>query len=156
MPKETITLIRGDLDRVSVIEAEVHKRLRQRQAARQLGLSVRQVKRLVRHYRALGPQGLVSGHRGKTPGNTKAPSVRQRVLALVRAHYGDFGPTLASEKRQLIHGESVSRETLRQWLIADGLWQPRVRRKARIHPRRPRQPGGALYPVYSSTMPPAD
>ena len=140
MPKETMTLSLGELDRISIIEAVVDKRLRQRQAAQQLGLSVRQIKRLVRRYRASGPQGLVSGHRGKTPGNTKTPSVRQSVLALVRAHYDDFGPTLASEKLQLLHGESVSRETLRQWLITDGLWQPRVRRKARIHPRRPRRP----------------
>ncbi len=140
MPKETITLSMRELDRVSVIEAVVDKRLRQRQAAQQLGLSVRQIKRLVRRYRVAGPQGLVSGHRGKIPGNTKAPSVRQTVLTLVRQHYGDFGPTLASEKLQAIHGESVSRETLRQWLMADGLWQPKVRRKARIHPRRPRRP----------------
>ena len=140
MPKETMTLSMGELDRISVIEAVVHKRLRQRQAAQQLGLSVRQIKRLVRRYRVAGPQGLVSGHRGKIPGNTKAPSVRQTVLSLVRQHYGDFGPTLASEKLQAIHGESVSRETLRQWLITEGWWQPKVRRKARIHPRRPRRP----------------
>ena len=140
MPKETLTLSRGERDRVSVIEAVVDKRLRQRQAAQQLGLSVRQIKRLARHYRVSGPQGLVSGHRGKQSNRAMSPSVRAVVLALVRERYGDFGPTLASEKLQWIHGESVSRETLRQWLITEGLWQPKVRRKARIHPRRPRRP----------------
>ena len=137
MPKETMTLSMEELDRVSVIEAVVHKRLRQRQAAQQLGRSVRQIKRLVRHYRAAGPQGLVSGHRGKRSNRAMSPSIRAAVLALVREHYGDFGPTLASEKLQAIHGESVSRETLRQWMITEGLWQPKVRRQARIHPRRP-------------------
>ena len=73
MPKETITLSHRELDRVSVIESIIAKRRRQHEAARQLGLSVRQIKRLVRRYREAGPRGLVSGQRGPTPGNTKAP-----------------------------------------------------------------------------------
>ena len=84
MQKETLTLSMEERDRLSVIEAVVGKRLRQRQAAQQLGLDIRQIRRLIRRYRASGPEGLVSGHRGKTPGNTKAPSMRQAVLALVR------------------------------------------------------------------------
>ena len=80
MPKETIMLSHRELDRVSVIESIIAKRLRQHEAARQLGLSVRQIKRLVRRYLEAGPRGLVSGHRGQTPGNTKAPA----VLSLVR------------------------------------------------------------------------
>ena len=84
MPKETITLSHRELDRVSVIESIIAKRRRQHEAARQLDLSVRQIKRLVRRYREAGPRGLVSDHRGQTPGNTKAPAVRQAVLSLVR------------------------------------------------------------------------
>ena len=140
MDKGVITLSIGELDRVSVIQDVISKRLRQHQAARRLGLSVRQVKRLVRRYREFGAEGLVSGHRGKTPGNARSLSVRQAVLSLVRERYRDFGPTLASEKLLELHGESISRETLRRWMIADGLWQPKSRRKARIHPRRARRP----------------
>ena len=141
MPKETITLSHRELDRVSVIESIIAKRRRQHEAARQLGLSVRQIKRLVRRYREAGPRGLVSGHRGQTPGNTKAPSVRQAVLSLVRERYADFGPTLAGEKLAELHDHHLCAETLRRWLIADGLWRPKRRRQARIHPRRPRRPG---------------
>ena len=141
MDKGVITLSIGELDRVSIIQDVIGKRLRQHQAARRLGLSVRQVKRLVRRYREFGAEGLVSGHRGKTPGNARSLSVRQAVLSLVRERYRDFGPTLASEKLLEIHGQSISREALRRWMIADGLWQPKSRRKARIHPRRVRRPG---------------
>ena len=141
MNQEMITLSIGELDRVSVIQDVIGKRLRQHQAARCLGLSVRQVKRLVRRYREFGAEGLVSGHRGKVPGNARSASVRQAVLSLVRERYRDFGPTLASEKLLELHGQSISREALRRWMIADGLWQPKSRRKARIHPRRPRRPG---------------
>ena len=89
----------------------------------------------------VGAEGLVSGHRGKTSGNARSSSMRQAVLSLVRERYRDFGPTLASEKLLELHGESISREALRRWMIADGLWQSKPRRKARIHPRRPRRPG---------------
>jgi hypothetical protein len=42
--------------------------------------------------------------------------------------YGDFGPTLASEKL-CEQGMEVARETLRRWLIQDGLWKPRRKRE---------------------------
>jgi len=66
--------------------------------------------------------------------------IRQGILDLVRSHYADFGPTLACEKRVECHDHKISVETLRQWMIADGLRKPRARKQARIHQRRPRRP----------------
>ncbi len=140
MAEEHITMSQRELDRVGVIRQVVEKQLRQRDAARQLGLSVRQIKRLVQRYRAEGAAGLVSRHRGKRPNNRIADALRRKVLDLVRSRYADFGPTLACEKLVERHGHRLSVETLRQWMIADGLWKPRVRRQARIHQRRPRRP----------------
>ena len=54
--------------------------------------------------------------------------------------FGDFGPTLAAEKLCERDGHRISGETLRRWMIADGLRQSRKRRQARIHQRRPRRP----------------
>ena len=59
----------------------------------------------------------------------------------MRERYADFGPTLAGEKLAELHDHHLCAETLRRWLIADGLWRPKRRRQARIHPRRPRRPG---------------
>lgn len=129
-----------EVDRLEVIQAVAGRRLRQREAARQLGLSIRQVKRLVARYRAEGASGLVSRHRGRRPGNAISAAIRQEILEIVQTHYADFGPTLACEKLAERHGHKVSAETLRQWMIADGLWQPKRRRQARIHQRRPRRP----------------
>ena len=53
---------------------------------------------------------------------------RQTVLTLVRQHYSDFGPMLAAEKLAARHGLNLGVETLRQWMIADGLWQDRRHR----------------------------
>ena len=129
-----------EIDRLGVIQQVAGKQLKQREAARQLGLSIRQVKRLVARYRAEGAAGLVSRHREKRPGNALSDAVRQAILGIVRDNYADFGPTLACEKLAERYGYTVSVETLRQWMMADGPWKPKRRRQARIHQRRPRRP----------------
>ena len=131
---------RKEVDRLEVIQAVAGKRLKQADAGRQLKLSVRQVKRLVGRYRGEGAAGLVSGHRGKRPNHVIADGVRQAVIAQLREHSADFGPTLAWEQRVEHHGHTLSVETLRQWMIADGLWQPKRRQRVRVHQRRPRRP----------------
>ncbi|HEB78339.1 MAG TPA: helix-turn-helix domain-containing protein, partial [Methylothermaceae bacterium] len=92
MAKETLVMTQKAVDRLKVIQQVVSKQLRQKEAARQLGLSVRQIKRLVARYRAEGPSGLVSRRLGRCPGNALPDAVRQEVLGLVRTHYPDFGP----------------------------------------------------------------
>ena len=38
-----------------------------------------------------------------------------------RARHADFGPTFAREKLVEVHGLSLSAETLRKWMVEDGL-----------------------------------
>jgi len=140
MAKEHIVMTQKAIDRLSVIQQVVNKQLRQREAAERLGVSVRQVKCLVARYRREGPAGLVSRRLGRRPGNALSQAVRQEVMGLVHTHYPDFGPTLACEKLVEQHGYRLSVETLRQWMIAEGLWKPKARKQARIHQRRPRRP----------------
>lgn len=129
-----------EIDRLEVIQQVTTKQLRQKAAARQLGLSVRQVKRLLRRYRLQGPAGLVSRHWGKRANNAITDSVRLAIMALVGENYSDFGPTLAAEKLLERHNYKISTETLRQWMIVAGLWQPKARKRVSIHPHRPRRP----------------
>jgi transposase len=128
-----------ELDRVGIIQAVAAGDLSQRRAALRLELSVRHIKRLVGRYRKQGARGLASGHRGRPANNAIAEGTRQWALALIRGHYADFGPTFAHEKLVADHGALFSVETLRQWMMAEGLWQPRAARGARIHPSRPRR-----------------
>jgi len=139
MDRETIAMSHRELDRVGVIRKVVDGTLIQREAALHLGLSVRHVKRLVRAFRAEGAAGLASRHRGRPGNNRIAASVRDHFIALVRSRYHDFGPTLAHEKLVEQHGFGHSVETLRAWMIAEGLWRPRQRRQASIHQSRPRR-----------------
>ena len=110
----------AEADRAVVIGQVAEKRLRQREAADRLGLSVRQVKRLLARYRERGPAGLVSGHRGKISNNAMAGAVRRATMGLVGERYADFGPTFACEKLVEVHGHRLSVETLRKWMIAGG------------------------------------
>ena len=107
--------------------------MKQRAAAEQLGVSVRHVKRLLRNYRQAGAAGLVSKRRGRPSNNQLSSEVRKLAVELVRARYpvqppglgADFGPTLAHEKLTEAHGLKLSRESVRQLLVAAGLWRPR-------------------------------
>jgi len=108
MATKRIIMSQREVDRLGVIQAVAERRLRQCDGARQLGLSVRQVKRLCRRHREQGAAGLVSRHRGRRPNNAIADSVRVEVLALLRERYVDFGPTLAHEKLTEVHGYAFS------------------------------------------------
>ncbi len=128
-----------ELDRAQLLLLVRERRRTQAQVAEQLGVSVRQVERLYRAYKAGGAPALVSRKRGR-PSARRIPEVVQAgVLKLVRALYGDFGPTLAHEKLTELHGVVVSVETLRQWMVGDGLWLPRAQRRQRPHPPRYRR-----------------
>jgi transposase len=106
----------------------------QRGAAQQLGLSYRQLKRLYRRYRKQGVRGLVHGNVGRRSHRAKAGRLRRRVLELVRKHYSGepgerFGPSLAAEHLWEDHGIRVDHETLRRWMLAEGLWSRERKRK---------------------------
>ena len=129
----------GEADRVAVIMAVVEKRLTQREAAARLGLSVRQVKRLAKRYRAQGAAGMASARRGAPSNRAFGEEVRLEALSLVRERYPDFGPKFAAEKLLERHGLALSRETLRKWMAEEGLWRPKGRRRMRVHQSRPRR-----------------
>jgi hypothetical protein len=145
---ETVSMSYEELDRVGVIERVIEKRLTQREAARMLGLTSRQVRRLRRGYEQDGARALASKHRGR-PSNRRLPSeLRREALATVRGQYEGFGPTLAHEKLTERHDLRLSVETLRHWMIEDGLWVPRARREPRIQqPRRCRPCRGELIQI---------
>jgi hypothetical protein len=125
--------------------------LRVADACSLLGLRRRQVFRLLRGLKADGATSVISKRRGKPSNNRVADEVRTLALSLVRARYADFGPTLAAEKLAAHHGCAVSRETLRGWMIADGLWVDRRHRLPSPHqPRRRRDCLGELVQIDGS------
>jgi len=146
-----VSMSKQEFGRLEVLLRVQSGRLRVSDACGLIGLRRRQVFRLLRGLKQDGAVSLVSKRRGK-PSNHRLPAeVRSLALTLVRERYADFGPTLAAEKLAALHGCTVSRETLRGWMIAEGLWQDRRHRLPSPHqPRRRRDCLGELVQIDGS------
>src|SRR5262244_732160 len=140
-----------EFDRIEVLLGVQSGRLRVADACELLSLKRRQVFRLLTGLKHGGATSLVSKRRGR-PGNNRLPKeYRDLALSLVRERYADFGPTLAAEKLAEVHGCTISRETLRGWMIAAGLWVDRRHRLPSPHqPRRRRDCFGELVQIDGS------
>jgi transposase len=128
-----------EITRLEVMQRLKEKRLKQKEAAQMLGISIRQVKRLWRAYRQIGAPGLVSARRGKPSNNQLEARVTQQALDLIKEKYDDFGPTLAHEKLTEVHGLKLSRESVRQIMIAERIWKPKRAKQPQTHPMRERR-----------------
>ena len=125
--------------RAQIMELLTAGKIDQKEAGKRLAVSVRQIKRVVRRYRAAGLSGLISKKRGQ-PSNRRLDDETKRLsVELIGAHYRDFGPTLASEKLAERHGIHLCVESARQLMMAAGYWQPRKGAKACVHPMRERR-----------------
>ena len=128
-----------EITRLEAMQRIKDKRLTQKEAAQMLNLSVRQIKRLYRAYKAHGAKGLISARRGKPSNHRIDGQVEQQVLDLLKEKYEDFGPTLAHEKLTEVHGLGISRESMRKLMIAEGLWKPRRAKQPSAHQMRERR-----------------
>ncbi len=132
--KETpVPLRQRELDILKVLTPVLEGQRTQTEAARLLDITPRHVRRLLRRIQQGGDSALLHGLCGRPSNRQVDDDLRTRVLQEYHTHFHDFGPTLAREKLAE-RGLCVGLETLRRWLIAEGLWQPRQRRD--IHRRR--------------------
>ena len=138
-----------ELRRAEVLARVKSETLRLVDAAKMLGLSYRQTKRLWKRYGGEGAKGLQHRSAGRGSNRAKPEKFRRKVLQLLREKYSGteqerFGPTLAAEHLADEDGLEVSEETLRRWMLAEGLWSRMRRRKAHRKRRERRQHFGDL------------
>lgn len=139
MESERIELSVKERERLKVLQQVEEGHLKQVEAARRLRLTDRQVRRLQARVGSQGDGGIVHRLRGRASNRKIPAAVRRRALChLGQARYAGFGPTLAAEHLAR-GGIAVSRETLRKWMSAAGLWRPRNRRLKAVHVWRPRR-----------------
>lgn len=119
--EDRVVMSGSELRRVHVIRQVIEHQLTQQKASEALGLTVRHIRRLSHRLRADGDGGLAHRSRGKPSNRRKPAAFKQQVLALYARHYSDFGPTLAVEQLAKHHGLTLSDETLRRWLRAQGI-----------------------------------
>lgn len=140
-----------ELERAGVIGASIKGEITAVIAARRLGITTRQIRRLQKRFEQEGQSGMISRQRGKPSNNRLAPEVAQKALGLLRDHYADFGPTLACEQLRERHGLKLSKETLRNLMIKAGLWVTKSAHKSRLYqPRERRRCIGELVQIDGS------
>src|SRR5512132_1990357 len=120
-----------ELKRLHLIHQVLDRQITQCEAAGIAGLSERQVRRLVKRIRQEGDRGVLHERRGQPSNRRIAEKIKQKVIRLYQTKYGDFGPTLASEKLGEIDRIEVHPETLRLWLRQAQI--PYKRRKSKPH-----------------------
>jgi hypothetical protein len=111
---------------------------------------VRQTFRLLSRYEVGGAGALIHQARGRASNRQLSAGIREYAVELVRTKYADFGPTLATEILQEKHSITIGRETLRRWLMADGIWLSRKQRKTFHQPRLRRERFGELVQIDGS------
>ena len=133
-------MTQAERDRLVALKKAKKKLITQKQAAEELGITERHVRRLLRELKRRGDKVVAHGLRG-LPSNRKlsADTEREAVVILSQAVYRGFGPTLAAEYLAKKHKIDVSRETVRQWMIGAKLWKARKQHIEKVHGWRPRR-----------------
>jgi len=98
MKAELLHMSVQEQSRSEVIRLYIEGHIKQKSAAKRIGLSGRQVRRLAKAYRQQGAKGLIHGSRGKVSNRKIRDDIKLRALSIVRELYYDFGPTFAAEK----------------------------------------------------------
>lgn len=134
MAEQDILKMRVDeLKRYHIVSKIIEGSLSQVEAAEYIGISERQIRRIVRRVEQEGERGVIHRSRGKPSNRRFTKQFKRKVLRLYEKHYGDFGPTLAQEKLEEINGISISVQSFRNWLMEAGQWEGQ--RKRRTHRR---------------------
>ena len=114
------------------------KQINQEEASIRIGVSVRQIKRIFKRYKEKGDEGMNHGLAGKPSNNRIKQEKKERIMNLVREEIRGYKPTFTAEKLLDLYGEDVKANTLRIWMMEEGLWE-KTKKMATHRTRRPRK-----------------
>ena len=132
-------MTQADRDRLVALKKAKDRKMTQRQTAEELKISERQVRRLLARLREVGDKAVLHGLRGRSNRQIDKEQEQKAVEILTGDLYKGFGPTLAGEYLAKMHGIEVSKETVRKWMRAAGLWRSHKQRLTEIHQWRERR-----------------
>lgn len=148
---EVIPMRQHELHRYHTLHLVLEHRLTGVEAAASLGLSVRQVRRLLARLRHEGRRGIIHGNRGRPSSRRLAEATRQQVLTFARGPYAGLNTTHLTEVLQRQEGLAVSRVTVHRILRAAGVARPRRRRPPRHRSRRERKAQAGLLVLWDGS-----
>lgn len=127
-------------DRLKVLHEVSQGKLKQIEAAEQLKLNVRQVRRLVKKMDEVGDRAVVHGLRGRRSNRRTSEKIVEKCLRELRKpECHDFGPTYAAEHLHSTLKVNVGRDTVRTWMVKAGMWRVQPRKLGTVHQWRPRR-----------------
>jgi transposase len=142
--QKRVTLTMKEIKRLHVMQQITDKQMTGPHAAQVLGLSLRQIRRLVAKYRAQGAPGLVHGNRGRVPNNRIEETWQAQIWELAKEKYKDYNDSHFTEELEAKHGIAVSRSTVRRIRRQNNQPSPRKRRAPRHRSRRERKPQAGM------------
>ena len=134
-----IILSAKEQEKFNIINATREKKITNGQAAKMLGISLRQIKRLKKKIREQGASGIIHQLKRRQSNHHIAEAIKQKALQTIRERYADFKPSFAAEKLEENHQIIVSYQTARRWMIEDGLWKSRKQKRVSYRSWRPRK-----------------
>lgn len=123
-----ITMSIKECNQIGVLQQLKKGKIMLKQAARELGLSDRQIRNKLKRFLQGGELAIVHRLRGRPSNNQTEPTFKKQVLELIESKYRDFGPTFAAEQLQQNHDITINDETLRNLMIGASLWQVKKQR----------------------------
>ena len=114
--EDMITMSRRESNRLHMLHQALDRKITQVAAAAVLGLSDRQLRRLIKRVRTEGDDGVCHRSRGKISNHRIHRKIKNRALRLFKQEYADFNLAHATEKLFEVHGLTINDETLRLWL----------------------------------------
>lgn len=133
MEQDIITMTAKEAERHEIINNLIAKKINGTDAAKQLNLSVRQIKRLKAKVRKYGIKGIIHKLRGQESNNKIEKDLLRDVKKIIQKNYPDFGPTLAAEKLMEIHKINLGVTTVRNLMIREEFFKPKKRKQNQEH-----------------------
>ena len=133
-------MTKRDVSRADILSEVCQRKRTQEEAAKLIGVTTRHFRRLYKAYIERGVSSLVSFKRGKPSNHQLLPLVKARISELVTCElYSGFKPTLMCEKLEQLHKITVSKETVRQLMIKNGVWRDKSKKCPVVHQQRKRR-----------------
>src|SRR5712664_1524511 len=133
-------MTQAERDRLDALKRASKKVITQKQAAEEIDVTERQVRRLLRKLRRKGDRAVIHELSGRASNRKLPAEMEQRAITVLSdSVYRGFGPTLAAEYLHKRHQITVSKETLRRWMVKARLWRAGRRRVVAVHQWRPRR-----------------
>lgn len=134
-----ITMSQKEIKKYDIIKKLINKELKELETAKLLNLTTRHIRRLKKLVKEKGAKGLVHGNRGKKSNREIPEKEKSEIIDLLHKHYYDFGPLLASEKLEELHGIKRDKSTIRSIMINENLWKPKNKKKEKHREWRQRK-----------------